>query len=172
MLLFKSQNRFEQVLALSLILTGVILRLAPHPDNFAPTTALAIFSGVVLPPALAFTVPLLIMMVSDLWIGMHPLFWLIWPTFALVTWVGYQIRAKEGVLPLLSASIAGSVVFFVISNLGVFLFENMYAKSWRGLVECFTMAIPFFRNAFLGDLFYTTVFFSLFSFAKVLRTSF
>jgi hypothetical protein len=162
--MFRSRARSENFIALALIGLGVFFRVIPHPDNFTPTAAIALFSGVVLPARLAFTVPLLIMMASDLlFIGLHPLYWLVWISFALVAWIGSSISEKEGVLPVGLAAFGGSVLFFVLTNFGVFLFQNMYPKSAAGLVECFTMALPFFRNSLFGDLFYTLILFSLFA---------
>jgi len=161
--MFKARTRSENLMALALIGLGIFFRVMPHPDNFTPTAAIALFSGVVLPAALAFTVPLLVMMASDLFIGLHPLFWLVWVSFALVGLIGSLIREKDGVLPVGLAVFGSSALFFIISNLGVFLFENMYPKSLAGLAECFTMALPFFRNSLLGDLFYSAVLFSLFA---------
>lgn len=164
--MFRSRSSSENLIALALIGLGVFFRVAPHPDNFTPTAAIALFSGVVLPAALAFTVPLLIMMASDLFIGLHPLFWLVWVSFALVGLIGSRVREKEGVLPIGLAVFGSSLLFFIVSNFGVFLFESMYPKSLAGLAECFTMALPFFRNSLLGDLFYSVVIFSLFAAAR------
>jgi hypothetical protein len=163
---FRSRSQSEEWLALLLIALGVFFRIFPHPGNFTPTAAIALFAGVVLSPALAFTVPLLVMMASDLFIGLHPLFWLVWMTFMLVSWIGSFIRGKEGMLPLGLAAFGSSILFFVVSNLGVFLFERMYPRSLAGLAQCFTMALPFFRSSLLGDMFYTVVFFSSFAVAR------
>jgi hypothetical protein len=159
---FKARSHSEQFIALALIALGVAFRVLPHPDNFTPTTAIALFAGVVLPARLAFTVPLFIMMGSDLFLGLHPLFWLVWPLFVLVTWIGQRTAEREGVAPLLLASAGSSVLFFAVSNLGVFFFEKMYPLTWAGLVQCFTMALPFFRNSFVSDLLYTAALFALF----------
>ena len=163
---FRSRNGSERRLALALVALGVLFRLLPHPGNFTPTASIALFAGVALEAPLAFTVPLLVMIASDLVIGPHPLFWLVWPSFMLVTWLGQSVRGRDGVLPVALATLGGSVLFFVVSNLGVFLFENMYPKSAPGLVECFVMALPFFRNSLAGDLFYSLVLFSLFELAR------
>lgn len=163
---FRSKNPSEQALALALVALGVFSRLAPHPDNVTPTAAIALFSGVALSGPLAFTVPLLVMAASDLFIGWHGLFWLVWPAFLLVTWLGQAVRGRSGALTVLWASFGGSVLFFILSNLGVFLFENMYPKSWAGLAECFEMALPFFRNSLIGDLAYSAALFSLFELSR------
>ena len=158
----RSENRSDQALALLLIVCGVFFRVLPHMDNFTPTTALALFSGVVLPPSLALTVPLLVMMASDLIIGLHDLFWLVWASFLLVVIVGVWVRNNPSLLRTITGTLAGSVSFFFLTNLGVFLFENMYTKNWDGFVQCYTMALPFFRNSLVSDLLYTFSLFSLF----------
>ena len=159
----RSESGFDQSLALGLIIFGVLFRLFPHPDNFTPTMAIAFFSGVTLPPSLAFTVPLLVMMASDLMIGLHPLFWLVWGSFAAAVWIGLWVRKEASIIRVAAGALSGSVLFFVVTNLGVFLFESMYPKTWQGLRECYLMAVPFFRNQFLGDFFYSFAFFSLFT---------
>ena len=164
--MFRARTSSENFIALALIGLGVFFRVIPHPDNFTPTVAIALFSGAVLPAALAFTVPLLIMMASDLFIGLHPLFWLVWVSFAMVSCVGAFIREKEGLIPVGLAALGSSILFFIVSNLGVFFFERMYPKSFAGLAECFVMALPFFRNSLIGDLFYSVVLFSLFAAAR------
>ena len=165
----RSQNSTDQLLALGLVVLGVLFRVAPHPDNFTPVMAIALFSGVVLPPTVALTVPLFIMMASDLVIGLHSLFWLVWGSFLAVVLIGVWAGKNTGPAKILGAALSGSVLFFVVSNLGVFLFENMYAKDWQGLGQCFTMALPFFRNTLAGDLFYTLTLFALFLAAQWMR---
>jgi hypothetical protein len=159
-------NDTRQGLALALIFLGVLFRAMPHPDNFTPTTALVLFAGAALGGWLAYAVPLVIMAASDLFIGLHPLFWLTWPSFVLITWAGQKLKGKEGAAPLFFASFGASVFFFVVSNLGVFLFEGMYPKTWAGLTDCFTMALPFFRNSLLSDLLYTAFAFGLYGWAS------
>ena len=166
MMTLRSENRSDQWLALLLIVCGVFFRVLPHPDNFTPVTAIALFSGVVLPTSLALTVPLLIMMASDLAIGLHPLIWLVWGSFLAVVLIGVWARSGAGAGRVIAGAFGGSVMFFVLTNLGVFLFENMYPKNWDGFVQCYVMALPFFRNTLAGDLLYTFSLFSLFLAAK------
>jgi hypothetical protein len=169
-MMLRAEDRKDQAVAVLLIVLGALFRLAPHPDNFTPTLAIALFAGTVLPTRLAFTVPLLLMMVSDLFLGFHGLMPLIWAcTIGLVA-LGAWIRGRDARLaPAMGASLAGSVAFFLLSNLGVFLFEGMYPMSWAGLAECFTMALPFFRNSLAGDLFYSAAIFGLFLAAQWTR---
>ena len=169
MIRFRSENNTDRLLALVLIAAGVFFRLMPHPDNFTPALSLALFAGVTLPPALALSVPLFLMMISDWVIGPHSLYLVVWASFLLMVGVGIWAGKVPGWKRPLMGIVGGSFAFFVLSNLGVFLFENMYPKTWAGLVECFVMALPFFRNSMAGDLFYTFCLFSLFAAAQWMR---
>ncbi len=164
--MWTSENRKEEWLGLALVVAGVVLRLLPHPDNFTPVTALALFSGVILSPALALSVPILVMMASDLVIGLHSLVLVTWGSFFAVTLMGMAVRKKPAVSGIFFGTLGGSVLFFIVTNLGVFLFQNMYPKNFSGLIECYVMAIPFFRNSLLGDLFFSAALFSLFALLK------
>ena len=170
--MFKGQTSttYDKVLALVLIALGVAFRLGPHPENFTPTAAIALFAGVTLPAGLALTVPLAVMAVTDLWKGAHSLFWLVWIAFFIVCWAGVQLRGKTGAWTLALASLGSSIFFFLVTNLGVFVFQDMYPKTGAGLVECFVMALPFLRNSILADLTFTAVLFSIYSFARSHRT--
>ena len=161
-----NDKRFEQYFALFLILIGMGVRLVPHAANFTPLTALALFSGTVLSPGAALTVPLAAMMASDLVIGPHDLFWLVWGSFFLTVCIGFWVKQNPGIRNILLGTFAGSLLFFVLTNLGVFLFENMYPKNQAGLAECFVMALPFFRSSLLGDFFYSGVLFGIFYWVK------
>lgn len=163
---FRSENNCENFLGFALVVAGVLMRLMPHPANFTPLAAIALFSGVVLAPQIALFLPLTIMIVSDLLIGPHALYPLTWGSFFLVSLLGVAIRDNAKVGRLFLGTLGGSLLFFVITNLGVFLFQNMYEKSWQGLVQCYLMALPFFRNSLAGDLFYSALLFGVFAVVK------
>ncbi len=159
----QSENNRQTLLALCLICAGIALRVAPHPSNFTPVTAIALFGGVTLNPLISLTVPLIVMIASDLWIGPHELYWLTWGLFVVVSLLGVLLRNRVKLGTLFFGTIGASVLFFIGSNLGVFIFQNMYPKTAAGLVQCFVMALPFFRNSLAGDLFYSAVFFGIFA---------
>lgn len=159
-------THFERNLALALILIGAAMRLVPHPANFSPVMAVALFSGAVLPASLALTVPLLLMVVSDLILGPHPLFWLTWGSFAAVVLIGMRLGSRAGWKRILGGALAGSVFFFITTNLGVFLFTGLYPKTTAGLWQCFILAIPFFRNSLAGDMTYTAALFGVFQLVR------
>lgn len=151
-----------------LILSGVLVRVLsfyhylPYIPNFAPIGALALFSGVYLKKKYALVIPLTAMIVSDLFIGFHNLIFFTWGSFALIGIIGWIVRKKKNLLTIVSGSLAGSVLFYLITNFAVWAFTPLYEKTSAGLVQCFIMAIPFFRGTILGDLFYVSVFFGIF----------
>ena len=120
-------SKKEKVL-FSFVLIAALTRLVPHPPNFAPITAMSLFSGAYFTrKQLAFILPLLAMLISDLFLGFHTISIFVYLSFAVITWMGQQ---KNRVTPKLV--LMGSVLFFLISNFGVWLLY--YPKTIDGLV--------------------------------------
>ena len=139
----------KEKLLFSFVLIAALTRLVPHPPNFAPITAMSLFAGAYFTrKQLAFIVPLLAMLISDLFLGFYTISIFVYLSFAVITWMGQQ---KNRVTPKLV--LLGSVLFFLISNLGVWLLY--YPKTIDGLLTCFALAIPFFVTSILGDIFYS-----------------
>ncbi|MDB5184976.1 MAG: hypothetical protein JWN38_784 [Candidatus Saccharibacteria bacterium] len=156
---------FSTVLAVCLITIGVMLRILPHPANFAPITAIALFGGAVLPKKVAVWVPLVAMMVSDAFIGFYQLMPLIWACYLLIALASSQWLRSGNLYTGVTLTAAASIFFFVITNFGVWLTSGMYSHTWSGLVSCYTLALPFFRNTFLSDVVYTAVLFGAYALA-------
>ncbi len=165
-MIFRSENRQQDALAVFLVLVGILLRLAPHPGNFTPVTAIALFSGVVLAPQISLVLPLIVMITSDLIIGPHSLYPLTWGSFFLVSLLGLALRKNAKAANIFFGTVGGSLLFYLVTNLGVFLLQNMYEKSWNGLIQCYVVALPFFRNTLLGDIFFSALFFGVFAMLK------
>ena len=155
--------RFVLLVAITLI--AAAFRLIPHPPNFAPIGAIALFGGAYFRSRLAaFAVPLCAMAISDMLIGTHANMTFVYGGFALVVLLGAGMRQarqignssffKSTALVCLSA-LAASVVFYVVSNFGVWLVGTIYPKTIAGLVTCYIAALPFFQYTVAGDLFYT-----------------
>ena len=164
--MLRSENKWEELLGICLVVIGILLRIAPHPGNFTPVVAIALFSGVVLAPRIALVVPLIVMIASDLIIGPHALYPLTWGSFFLVSLLGAAIRKNAKGGRIFIGTLGGSLLFYLVTNLGVFLFQHMYEKSWSGLIQCYVMALPFFRNSLLGDLFFSSLFFGVYAIGK------
>jgi len=161
--------RLRLFVLVGMILAAAASRLIPHPPNFAPIGAMALFGGACFASRLAaFVVPLAAMFLSDLAIGLltgnlslglHRLIPVVYGSFALIVCLGFWLRSRRTVVPIAGAALASSVLFFVLTNFGVWALGSWYPKTWEGLVACYVAAIPFFHNTLVGDAVYTTVLF-------------
>ncbi len=142
-----------------LIALGMTARLFPHPANFAPIGAIALFGGLYLPKRLSIFVPLLALGISDLFIGLyHPLMmFAVYGSFALMGYIGILARAKKNPSTIIAGTLVGSIIFFLVTNAAVWAFGTMYPATLNGLFESYTMALPFFRNSLLADFFFTGI---------------
>lgn len=148
------------VVPVTLILTAAFSRLLPHPPNVAPVTALALFGAVYLERRQAFLIPIGAMLLSDLLIGFHTGMPFVYGSFILMGCIGLWLKSHRGIAATAGATLAGSVVFFMITNFGVWLLQHgTYPRTFSGLVECYVAAIPFFRNTLLGDIGYVVLLF-------------
>jgi len=146
--------------AVLLIVVAAFSRLLPHPANFTPLGAIALFGGVYLDKRYAVAIPLVAMLASDYFLGFYQGMYWVYGSFLLVCAVGLWLRSHKSVLVVLGGTLASSVIFFVVTNFGVWLPPGtMYAASWSGLVECYVAAIPFFRNSVAGDLIFVALLF-------------
>lgn len=152
--------------ALALVAFGVIMRLLPHPANLAPVGAIALFGGAILPRKLGWWLPVAVMMVSDLlFLGAYSGIVFTWIGFLLVGLFGMTLRGQNNWLRVPVGVLGASVIFFIVSNFGVWLQGQMYAHTWAGLVQCYEMALPFFRNTFFGDFLYSWLLFGAYALA-------
>ena len=149
---------------------GVILRLVPHPWNFTPLTAVALFSGAHLRNRWGIAALLTLLLVSDAILGFHVTMPFTWGAAALVMFLGRRVGGAFSPA-VFGGALGGSLVYFFLTNLGVFLLENLYPKTWAGLWECYVMALPFFRSSVAGDLVYTAALFGVFHIARAFHGS-
>jgi len=148
------------VFILGLIVAAAVARILPHPWNFTPVGAIALFAGAHLRSRrLAYAVPLAAMLVSDLVIGLHPLMPVVYACFALTVGIGRLLRGRRTPLPVAGATLASSVLFFVVTNFGVWALGGWYPLNLPGLIACYVAGIPYFRNTLLSDALYTAVLF-------------
>ena len=149
---------------LSAILIAASLRLMPHPPNFTPIGAMALFGGAYFGRhALAFAAPLGALLLSDAVIGFHSGMPYVYASVARIALVGLAVRTKLTPLRIGAAAVASSVLFFAVTNFGVWLADGMYPQTLSGLAACYAAAIPFFQNTLAGDLVFTTLLFGGFA---------
>jgi len=150
------------------ILIGVLARILPHPANFAPIAAMALFGGTYMSKKQAFVLPILAMILSDFVIGFDSLSMrlTVYGSFLIMVLIGTWLKNHKNAKNVILASLFSSVIFFVLTNFSVWAFGTMYPKTSAGLVQSYVFAIPFFRNTILGDLFYSGIFFGGYEFAR------
>ena len=147
------------MLAISLIIAGILLRFMPHTANFTPVGEIALFSGMYLKKKYALVVPLALMVLSDIFIGMHNVVIFTWGGFILSTLLGMAVKKHKSVLNISGISVASSLVFYLVSNFGVWVM-GWYPRTLNGLAECYIMALPFLRDFTLSTLAYSVLMFS------------
>lgn len=147
------------IITLSLVFLGAFARLLPHPANFAPIGAIALFAGLYLPRRLSLVAPVSAMLISDIVIGFYDLRIMaaVYMSFLISIALGRMIKKNKSTAAVVGGTALGAVVFFLFTNAAVWAFGTMYPQTLHGLGESYLMAIPFFRNSLLGDLFFTGV---------------
>ncbi|MCF8258654.1 MAG: hypothetical protein K9J06_13950 [Flavobacteriales bacterium] len=158
----------RNIFIISLLLIAAALRVSGIlPMNFSPVAAIALFGGAMLGNRLAaFAAPLVIMLLSDLLIGLHDTMWAVYLSLVLVVGIGQLLRSRPGMLNAMVGAVAGSVLFFIITNAAVWINGGMYAPGIAGLFESYAAGLPFFRNSLMGDLFFTVALFGTYQLAK------
>jgi len=146
--------------ALTLAVLGAVVRLIPHPWNFAPVGGVSLFAGARLRGWQAFMVPILLMLVTDPFLGGFSIATpFVYASFLINVWIGRRLRMSESPMKIGAAAVISSVQFFLLSNFGAWI--GYYAHSWAGLASCYVAAIPFYPRTLLGDLLSTGVLFGL-----------
>ncbi len=149
---------------LGFVLVAAASRLVPHPPNLTPIAAMALFGGAYFPDKrAAFLLPLAAMFLSDLVLGLHRGWPVVYGSFMLIVCIGFWLRWRRTALRVACAAVASSVLFFVVTNFDVWAWGSMYPKTSEGLLACYAAAIPFFRNTLTGDVLYSAALFGGFA---------
>jgi len=170
--------RFGSITAI--ILLAAMSRLLPHPPNFSPVGGLALFGAAYFSKRYwAYFIPIISMWLSDLilnnivyeayfdkfvWLYSGSLF--TYGAFALIVLLGSFTLRKIRVSRLLVSAMGASLLFFIVSNFGVWQSSGLYPHTLKGITDCYVAAIPFFKNTVLGDLAYTSLLFGVFELAQ------
>ena len=157
-----SMNLRKQIFPIGLILILALARLIPHPPNFTPVIAVAIISSFFFKNMnLSFLTLLVAMLISDLFIGFYENIIFVYVSLFLITFIFHKISNKINFKNLFVFGFVGSLIFFIISNFGVWALGSPgalnipYEKSLSGLVECYILAIPFFGNMFISTVIFS-----------------
>ncbi len=160
-------NRPRFVTLVAMIMLAALSRVLYHPWNATPVAAMALFAGANFTDRKsAFFVPLAAMFISDIVLGFYPLVFLTYLCFAATVLIGRSLQRKRTVVRTGLACVSASVLFFVVTNFGCWLTMAEYTKDLHGLAQCYALALPFFRNTFIGDLGFTAVLFGSFALSE------
>ena len=149
---------------------GVISRLAPHIPNMTAVGAIALFTGAKFGAKKSLVILFTTMLIADSFKGFHSVMWATYGALIIGMIIGTYIASKKHVGWIIGGTVLSSIVFFLLTNFAVWLAPNfMYEKSLFGLIYCYEMAIPFFRNSLVGDLLYSGIFFGGFALVESFR---
>jgi hypothetical protein len=158
---------YRTLLALALLVLAAALRIAPHPWNFTPVGAMALFSGALLKDRrLALLFPLLTLFLGDIFIGFHKLIPIVYASFLINVAIGLWLRERRTMSRISLATLAGAIQFFLITNFAVWQFLSGYPHTASGLVACYAAGIPFFWNTLAGDAVYAALLFGAYALAE------
>jgi len=168
-ILSKKGKVIELSVALVFILIGVSLRLLPHPPNFAPIAAIALFGGVYLSKKISLVIPILALLISDIFLGFYQysLIIFVYGSFLLCVLLGFWLKKHKKWHIVLGASLSCSFIFFFLTNFSVWAFTSWYPKTFSGIIQCYLMALPFLKNTAIGDLFYVSLFFAAYEIVEI-----
>jgi hypothetical protein len=172
------------IIVVGTIALTVLSRLLPHPPNFTPVTALALFGAATLADRrLALLLPLVALGLSDICKemeyhyglsrdhGFYSGMWTVYLAFVLVTLLGFGLRRRRNVFTIGVATVSGSLLFFLVTNFAVWAGGDGsgpfdYPHTFAGLTYCYYMALPFLGRSLLGDASYAFVLFGSWALAE------
>jgi hypothetical protein len=158
----------RSIVLIGIVLAAALARLLPHPPNMTPIAAMALFGGACFRKRwVALLLPLAAMLLSDLALGYTTYgLWrlvrsqpIVYACILATTAIGECIKNRRSPWQVVAASLAGSILFFVVTNFAVWASGTMYPLTGTGLGTCYMMAIPFFGNTLAGDVGFTFVLF-------------
>lgn len=154
------------MLACLFVIFAVAFRFLPNTLGFAPVTASLLFFGA-RASRRQMWFPLVAMVAGDVYLTRisysYPFTWdqlIIWAWYAAVLWGGSHLRDNAKPLRVITAALAASMGFFLVSNLAFWTTGLMYPRTLDGLLTCYTAALPFYRRGLEGDLLFTCVMFA------------
>ena len=150
-------NYLKGIIFFTLLL--VLSRVVPHPPNFTPILAGIIFLPFIKKDFIfSMIVPIAVMLISDFIIGMHSLmFWTYLPILILSFLAFYFYQ--DSFWRVINLAIFSPIIFFILSNFGVWVNSAKYSRDFSGLVECYIYAIPFYASSAISCILFSIVFY-------------
>ena len=146
----------KEIFPIGLVLLLAFSRLIPHPPNFTPIIAVAIMSGYFFRNInMSFVVLLTSMLLADIFVGFYEHMFFVYLSLFLITFIFFKIANKINFKNLFVFGFFGSLIFYLISNFGVWATGILYEKNLNGLINCYFLAIPFFKNTFFSTIIFS-----------------
>ena len=142
-----------------LVALAIATRFLPHPPNFTAVGSAALYGGRYLNGRTKYALPIISMLVSDFFLGWHKTIAFVYAALLFNVWLGGKIANRPKWYNILGAAGAGSIVFYLVTNFGVWLVGSWYPHTLAGLINCYVMALPFAKWTLAGDIAYTIVLF-------------
>src|ERR1700740_591466 len=157
------------ILAAVMIVLAAVLRIVPHPWNFTPIGAMALFSGAMFRDRrVAFLFPLVALFAGDLFVGIHRLIPIVYASFLLSVLIGTLLANNRAILRIGGAVFLGALQFFLVTNFAIWRVFDTYPHTPAGLAACYIAGLPLFGNTLASDAIYSTLFFGAFALAEKL----
>lgn len=150
-----------------LMVFAAVVRILPHPWNFTPVGAMAIFAGAMFRRRwVAFLLPLAALLAGDLFVGLYKLMFIVYASFALSVAIGRWLAASRTVARIGGAVLLGAAQFFVVTNFALWAVGGFYPRTASGLAACYLAGFPLFWNTLAGDVVYATALFGGYALAE------
>lgn len=164
----KSKINIQLFTIILFIIVGCMSRIFPHAPNFTPIGAICLFGAShFTKKTYAFLVPILIIFFSDLFINnflysnssfifFHNGFY--WQYISYILIIALSITYLKPKISLLNIglnSVSSSLIFFVISNFGVWVGSGLYSLNFIGFTSCYINALPFYYNTLISFVLYS-----------------
>ena len=158
------KNQKYKLLAVATLFALAFFRLIPHPPNFTPILAISVFAGIKFKDNLfSYLVPVSAMLVSDAILGFHNGMILIYLAIVLSAFIARKFNTIN------TSVLSSSILFFLITNFQVWIMSSSYPKSLLGILECYTLAIPFFGMTLLSTFFFSYILFYGYAFLTSIK---
>ncbi|MFP5520435.1 MAG: DUF6580 family putative transport protein [Bdellovibrionia bacterium] len=157
--------RNKYILITVLLVLASLSRLLPHAPNFTAVGAMALFAGFYLKRSQAMVLPLIVLFVTDLVLGGHSTMLFVYFGMAMVALMA-SFLGQASSSKIIGGALAGSLMFFFVTNFGVWMVDGFYSPDWQGLMTSYMMGLPFLKNQIAGDLFFSAVLFGSYSYAQ------
>jgi len=160
-----NKKNISLIIIVSLI--ALIARFLPHLPNFAPLYSVMLFAGVYSKEKKYFFIPLVALFISDIFIGFYQwqIMLSVYLSFIAIAGLGKLLKKQKNIINTASASLASSIIFFLVTNFAVWYFGDWYSRDLAGLALCYNLAIPFFKSTLLSNLLYSGLLFGVYEFS-------